>query len=201
MGVAMNHHPHLLDIANLAGYYFLGQTVFGNAIAQHTATLGFHLEYLDSKALAGQVAGNGDARGPGSDDSHLAACLLGNVLVGQLVVGVEVGHEAFQFSDVHRLALLAQHAVALTLFLVGTHAPADGGQIALGSDDADGIAHVAFLQLMYPVGDVVADGAALLALGHLAVQTALCLLDGLGHCVTLVDFFLKLHFSNSFPQR
>jgi hypothetical protein len=76
---------------------------------------------------------------------------------------------------------------------VGTDAPADCWQVALGSDDADGIAQVAFLQFVDPVGYVVFDRAAFLALRHLAMQASLSLLDGLSHSVTLVDFFFESH--------
>ena len=48
----MDDDTHFLDVADLTGYHLFGQTVFGNAIAQHSATLGFHLEYLDGKSFA-----------------------------------------------------------------------------------------------------------------------------------------------------
>ena len=74
-----------------------------------------------------------------------------------------------------------------------THSTADGRQVALGTDNADGIAQIAFLQLVNPVGNIVADRTALLALGHLAMQASLCFFDSLSHRVTLVDFFLEFH--------
>lgn len=48
---------------------------------------------------------------------------------------------------------------------MGTHTTTDSRQVALGTDDADGIAQIALLQFMYPVGNVVADGTSLLTLG------------------------------------
>ena len=113
--------------------------------------------------------------------------------MSQFVLRVEVGHESFQLPDVQRLPFLAQHAVALTLFLVGTYATAHGRQVALAADNADGVAQVALRQLMYPVGYVVADGASLLTLRHPAVQAALCFVYGLGHRVALV-YLLKCMF-------
>jgi hypothetical protein len=69
---------------------------------------------------------------------------------------------------------------------MGTNTTTDSRQVALGTDDADGIAQIALLQFMYPVGNVVADGTSLLTLGDLTVQTALGLGNSLCHRITLV---------------
>jgi hypothetical protein len=50
---------------------------------------------------------------------------------------------------------------------------------------------------MNPVGDIITDGASLLTLWHLAVQTALRLLDGFCHRIALVDLFLESHVLSS----
>ena len=70
---------------------------------------------------------------------------------------------------------------------------ADCRQVALGTDDAYGIAHVSFLQLVNPVWDIIFYRASLLTLRHLAVQASLSLLYGLGHRIALVNLFCKLH--------
>jgi hypothetical protein len=76
---------------------------------------------------------------------------------------------------------------------VATDTTANGRQIALGADNADGIAQITFLQLVNPVGNIVADRTAFLALGHFAMQASLSLLDSLGHRVALVDLFFEFH--------
>ena len=63
--------------------------------------------------------------------------------MGELILGVEVGYKTLQFADIDSLAFLAQHTAAFALFLVGTDATAYGRQVALGTDDADGVAQVA----------------------------------------------------------
>ncbi len=93
------------------------------------------------------------------------------------------------------LSLLAEDAVSLTLPLVGTHAPADGRQVAAVVDYRHGIAEVALGKLGNPVGNVIADGATLFTARHLAFQAALSLADCLGESVAFVYFFKVLgHF-------
>ena len=106
----------------------------------------------------------------------------------QLVLRIEVGNEAFQLTYIDSLALLAQYTTALALFLMTAHATAYGRQVALGTDNTDGITQVSHRQLVNPVRDIVADGASFLTLWHLAVQTSFRLVNSLEHGIALVYF-------------
>ena len=110
VGVAVYVDAHALDEAYLVGHDLLRQTVLRYAVAQYAAALAFHLEHLDGEAHAREVARHGDACRSGTDDGHLAACLLGHVVVCEVCHGVEVGDEALQLSDVDGRALLAHDA-------------------------------------------------------------------------------------------
>jgi len=79
-----------------------------------------------------------------------------------------------------RLALLGEHAIALALALVAAYAAAYCREIAVAVDDGHRVAEVALGQFGNPFGDVVADGAAFLAVRYLAAQATLCLADCLG---------------------
>ena len=87
-------------------------------------------------------------------------------------------------------ALLSEDAVAFALTLVGAHAAADGGEIAAQVDYGHGIAEISHRQFVNPCGDVVADGTALAALGHLAPQASLGFADSLRHCVVFVFHYI-----------
>ena len=104
-------------------------------------------------------------------------------------LAIEIGHEAFEFADMHSLTLLGKHAIALALTLVGAYATANCGQIAAVVDDTHGITEVAFGHLSDPVGNIIADRASLLASGHLAVETSLSLLDSLGQRIAVRHLF------------
>ena len=92
----------------------------------------------------------------------------------------------------YALALLCQHAMALTLLLVRTYAAAYGRQVALVVDYPHGITKIAHRQLMYPVRYVMAYRTPFLALRYLAMQAALGLVNGLKHGVPFIYFVKKL---------
>lgn len=110
-------------------------------------------------------------------------------LTNQSHVAVEVGEEAFELAYVYFLALLAEHAMSLTLLLVRTYASAHSRQITLFVNDVHGIAEVSHRQLVNPVWYVMAYWASLLALWYLAVQTTLGFFDSFVHSISLVNLF------------
>ena len=175
----MEDHAEVLDFLDFAAHHLFGEAVFGYAVHEHSARFRLHLEDFDGEAQAREVAGDCQPGGAGTDDGHAAAGFFGDGLVGESRGGVEVGHEALELSDVDVGAFLVEDAVALTLALVAAHAAAHCGEVAAGVDYRHGVAEVAFGEFGDPVGDVVADRAPFLALGHLAVEAPLCLAYGL----------------------
>ena len=105
----------------------------------------------------------------------------------QLHVGVKLRDETLQFADSDGAALLAQHAMALTLFFMRAHAAADGWQVGLLMQNVHRLAHIAHRELVDEVGDVVFNGAGLLALRHLAMEAAFRLVDRFADGVHAVD--------------
>ena len=96
-----------------------------------------------------------------------------------MAVGVVVvGHEPLQAADAHRLTFDATDALALALVLLGADTAADGGQAVGGGDDAEGLVKLALRHLGDELGDMYVHGAAVHALGVLAVQAPLGLVDG-----------------------
>ena len=68
---------------------------------------------------------------------------------------------------------------------------AEGDAVA-HTDDLHGVSQVTPRQFVYPVGNVVADGASLLALRNLAMQASLGLVYGFEHGIPFVHFMKKL---------
>ena len=130
------------------------------------------LEHRDLIALLGQVAGAGQTRRAGADDSHLVA--VGGGLGRRLgAVGVvPVGHKPLQTADTHGVALLAADAVHLALALLRAYAAAHGGQGAGLVDDLIGALVVLLHDLCDEFGDAHVDGTAVHAGMVLAVQAA-----------------------------
>ena len=170
----------MLQPGHLLGHDGLGQTELGDAVHQHAAHLVEGLKYSDVVSLPGQVAGAGQSRGAGAHHSHLVAVALRHDGSAALVaVGVVVvGHEPLQAADAHRLTFDATDALALALVLLGADTAADGGQAVGGGDDAEGLVKLALRHLGDELGDMYVHGAAVHALGVLAVQAPLGLVDG-----------------------
>ncbi len=169
--VVLKLDAHRLKAIDLALDNGLGQTELGDAVDQHAAAGEERLEDGDVKAVAGQLAGAGDAGGAGAHDGDLLA-VLGLHDGGGGKLGL-VAHKALQLADGHRLALLAANALALALVLLRAHAAADGGQHGLLADDVQGAAVVLGANLLDELGDVDVDGTALDAEGALAVHATL----------------------------
>lgn len=116
--------------------------------------------------------------------------------MAQSGVGVKIRHKSFQLSYVDALPGFCQHTMSLALLLMGAYAAADGWEVALAVDYVHGVAEIAFGQLAYPVGHLIADRTTLLAAWHFAFQTSLCLPDRFRQGIILVDFVNTIfHFS------
>jgi hypothetical protein len=78
-------------------------------------------------------------------------------------------------------AFAVQHTVPLTLLLMRTYTSTDSRQVGGLIDNLHRCTKVAFRQLVVELFDMIGDGASLLTLRHLALQTALGLINGLTH--------------------
>ena len=170
-GVVLKLDAHVLQAVDLALDDRLGQTELGDAVDQHAAAGEECLEDGDVKAVAGELAGAGDAGRAGADDGDLLA-----VLGSHLGRGGELGavaQEALELADGHGLGLLATDAPALALVLLRADAAADGGKHGVLADGIESAAEVLRADLLDKVGDVDVDGAALDTERLLAVEAAL----------------------------
>lgn len=86
-------------------------------------------------------------------------------------------------------------AITLALPLVRTDTPADSRKIAAAAYNLYGVAEISFRELRYPVGNIIAYRATLLAPGNLAPETPLRLSYSLRQSVILRNLFELLHTS------
>ncbi len=125
---------------DLAVQDVLGQTVIGNAVAQHAAQARLAVVQGDAVAQQRQIGSHGQARRAAADDGHLGIELHGGRLGGrtQLRVGVDViGDEALQIAD--RDGLVDFAAVAIVLAGMLAHAPAGRRERAALADQLIGL--------------------------------------------------------------
>ncbi len=102
-GVVLELDAQLLEAVDLALDDGLRQTELGDAVDQHAAAGEERLEHGDVEAVAGELAGAGDAGRAGADDGDLLA-------VGGLHLGLAgklglVAQEALELADGDGLAL------------------------------------------------------------------------------------------------
>ena len=184
--VVLELDAELLQAVNLALDDLLGQTELGDAVGQHAAAGEEGLEDRDLIAVAGELAGAGDAGGAGTHDGDLLA-------VGRLDLGVMgelggvVAEEALELADGDGAVLVVEDAVALALVLLRAHAAADGRKQARLADDVEAATEVSLADLLDEAGDVDVDRAALDTLGVLAVEAAVGLGHGVSHGIATVD--------------
>ena len=148
----------------------LGQAEIRDAVAQHAADLVLALEDRDLVALACQDDRDGQARRAGADDRHADAVAGRRALVH--LAGIGAGDVILDGGEVHRSALAAQHAVPFALILVVAHQRADRGQRVVFKEGPAGLVQLAVQHHPDDLGNRRVDRAALLAHGHLAVETA-----------------------------
>ena len=114
-------HPQAQHGLDLPVQGLLRQAVVGDAVAQHAAGLLLRLEHGDGHPLAGQVVGGRQPGGAAAHHRRPAAAARGQQRVVALRRGqVQVGHEALQPVDPHRLV----HQVAPAGLLAGARADA-----------------------------------------------------------------------------
>lgn len=176
---SIDMHSELSDLFNLTGDHALGQTVFGYSEHEDAPGFRFHFEYFYIETTACELSGNGKAGRPAAYYSHASAVLLNQWLAAKAHIRVEIGYELFEAADVDVLPFFPEYAIALALPLMGAYAAAHGREIALCVDYAHGIADVSHRELVNPVGNIIAHGAAFLALGHFAMKASL----GFGYCL------------------
>ena len=161
------------EFAAYVGEDLPGAPQLRDAVHQDAAWLSLSLEDGDVESLASQVASHRQARRTRTDDCHTSTCLLRQFLAREFHLGIEVSNKLFQLTYLHRLTLLAEHAMSLALFLVRTNSSADGRQVALGIDDGHRRTHVAHGQLVHEVWNIILDRTSLAALRNLAMQATL----------------------------
>ena len=143
----------------------------GNAVAQQAARLGVLLEQMDLVADAGQLLGAGEAGRPRADDrDSLAGPLRGRLRLDPALRPGAVDDRAFDRLDRHRTVLQIQRAGRFA----GRRADAAGefGKVVGGVEIARRLFPVAAIDEVVPVGDLVVDRAAGMAIGNAAIHAA-----------------------------
>ena len=184
----LEHEVMILEVVQ----HGLGQAEGWDAVAQHAADLVLALEDGDLIALAREDDRDGQPCRAGADDRHADAVALGRAL--DHLVGIGAGDVVLDGGEVHRRALAAQHAVPLALVLVIAHQRADGGQRIVFKERPPGLVELSVEHHADHLGNRRVDRAALLALGHLAVEAALRLLEHMyGHRQSSFQIVLWIH--------
>lgn len=147
-------------------------------IYQHATGGVQRLEYGNGVALLGKVRGAGETGRTGAHHGDLYAVGRGLLWHGVHMLPVPVRHKPLQAANGHGFALDAPNALAFALALLGADPAADGGQAVGGGDDAEGLIKLALRHLGNKIRDMYIHRAAGDTLRVLAVQAALCLIDG-----------------------
>ena len=123
---------HLLEFVDLGPYYRLGKTELGDAIYKHSAQFVQGLVYGHRDPLSLEHASEGQARGPGTDNSYLVSRRCGEFGHCAFIVGGgPVCHISFQAADGAGFAFLADYALGLALAFLRAHPTGDPGQAVL----------------------------------------------------------------------
>ena len=148
----------------------IGQAEVRDAVAHHAADLVPAVKDGDAVAVPGQDNGHGQARRARANDGGLAAVGRSGALYH--LVGVGGGDVAFDDRKVHRRFLDAAHAVALALVFMVAHQGADRSERVVFKQHPARLVQLAFLEQPDDLRDIGMNGAALLAAGLFALQTA-----------------------------
>ncbi len=156
-------HAHAEDVADLLVEHLLGQTIRGDAVAEHAAGLRTGLQQGDGVALLAQVEGGGQPGRTGAHHGHRLAGVRGRTggreVGGPLVVG-----EALERTYGDRL--VHGRAAALILAGVRAHAAQDAGQGGRLADHRVGVGEAALGDHADVSGRVHARRAGLAARRH-----------------------------------
>ena len=170
-GVADELHADVLEVAELVLQDLLAELEVRDAVQQHAAGLGPGVVNGAGVAVLRQLLADGEAGGPGADDGDLVAGGRGQD--GQrdaAVLALVVGDERLELADRDGRLLVGvrpdgegDDALALAEALLRAEAAAQLGQVAGLAELVGGAEDVAVLKQLERAGDVVADGAGVLA--------------------------------------
>ena len=146
------------------------QAEIRDAIAEDAADLVPAVKDRDLIAVAGKDDGNGDPRGPGSDDGGLSP--VGGLGALNHLIGVGGGDIAFNDGEMNRSFLDAADAMALALVFMIADQGADRGQGIVLKEHPARVVEAAGLQEADHLGNIGMNRAAFLAAGLLAAQAA-----------------------------
>ena len=161
LAVVVDHHAQVDDALHLGVEHVARQPVLRNAKAHHAAGQRSRLVHRDLVALARELVGGGQARGPRAHDQHLLARgrrrrrqlpALGDALIPQ---------EAFHRVDAHGRVHLG--AVAGALAAVVADPAHDGRERVVLHEHAPGLLVLAGLGVKQPGLDVLAGRALVVA--------------------------------------
>ena len=123
-GIALDLNAQRAQAVNFLLHDLLGQTKFGDAIAQHAAWQVQRLKNGHGITQLGQIARAGQPAGTRADHGDLVPIGRGLCRRGAFLSAVPVRHEALQTADTHRLALDAAHAFPFALAFLRADAAA-----------------------------------------------------------------------------
>ena len=159
---------HLLEAAVDEAFLHLE---LGDAVAEKAADAVVAFEDGDVVAGAAELLGGGEAGGPGADDGDAA---LG-ALLRRFGVDPALAPGALDDADLDLLdgdGVIVDAEDAGGLAGGGAEPAGELGEVVRGVEAVDGVAPVAAVHEVVPVGNDVAEGTALVAEGHTAVHAA-----------------------------
>ena len=154
------------------------ETERGDAIEEHAARVRIGFKQGNIIVETRQGASGSHTSRATADDGCLAGLLRAHVERRKATIEGAVGDEPFQLADFHMLSLLTEDATSFALDFTGADTAANGRYITLFIDDVHGIADVALGQGMDKGRDFIADGTALAALRHLAIEAPFSFCNG-----------------------
>ena len=143
----------------LGSYHFLGQTIFRNAIHQHTSRLILPFKNRNIETNSCQIARHSEPRWPRTNHSYLATALLWQWFSREIHLRIEVSYKLFYLAYLDRFILFVEHTMPLTLLFVWTNTPTDGRKIALFVDNPHGIPHISHGQGMDKLRNIILNRA------------------------------------------
>ncbi len=143
----------------------------GNAVAQQAAGLAVLLEDMHLMADAGELLRAGEARGAGADDGDALAGLLRRQFRRQPAIGPgAIDDGAFDRLDRHRRIVEVQRAGRFAGR--GADPAGEFGEIIGRVQIAGGFLPIRMIDEIVPVGDLIIDRAAAVAIGNAAIHAA-----------------------------
>ncbi len=171
-------HAQLLHVLDLLLHDVLGQAELGYAVDQHPAGDVQRFEQRHLMAQLHQVGGDGEARGPGTDDRDLLSGWRSPLRHLYPMLPLPVRQVSLQAAYADRVPLLAQDARLLALLLLGADTAANGRKSVLGLYHGYAVRIVAFVDALDEIRYRYVHGAALSALRVLALKASAGLLMG-----------------------